>query len=501
MKNILKVLGIIALATVIGFSMAGCSNPASGDGGGGTISGSGSGGNGGGTGGGPQKVTYISEDNNGNKYTLEINESGRRSVRSAAQAGDTFKFTVEYNTVVGGGNLAMKFEYSGIVGSAQIDGASVSLTLAINGETITITIVGTDMTVITGKIINNSGEEVVNNSGTLTPVGGSDGGGGTSGGGTGGDGTGGNDDNGNGNGNENNAITWTAVTDSTFGSSSIWKIVYGAGKFVAVGADGKMAYSTDGISWTAVPNSPFDANNYMIAIAYGDGKFVVAGGSLYNPIHKVAYSTNGITWTVGTNTISTETYDMAYGGGKFVMGRRNMAYSTNGQTWTAASLDCSSYPYLTLMAIAYGNGRFVAGGSTGYAGKIAYSTNGETWTLVEDSTIDTNDVVTGIAYGSGKFVKVGGGIAYSTDGLTWTKANTNYGYSSDFGSCIAYGGGKFVASSFGRTAYSIDGVTWIENSSGSGYATGSIAYGGTAGSRRFILGDSGGHIFYSNVQE
>jgi len=108
-------------------------------------------------------------DSNGNRYTLEITESGERSARSGAQPGDTFKLTVEYNTVVGGNNLAMTFVYSGIVGSAETNGASVSLTLAINGETITITIVGTEMTVITGKIVNDSGEEIVNNPGTVTP--------------------------------------------------------------------------------------------------------------------------------------------------------------------------------------------------------------------------------------------------------------------------------------------------------------------------------------------
>jgi hypothetical protein len=40
-----------------------------------------------------------------------------------------------------------------------------------------------------------------------------------------------------------NSLTWTAVTDSTFGSSEINGIAYGGGKFVAVGEDGKMAYS------------------------------------------------------------------------------------------------------------------------------------------------------------------------------------------------------------------------------------------------------------------
>jgi hypothetical protein len=157
MKNLYKVLGIIALVAVIGFSFAACDN---GDDTGGQQTGEGV----------PQKATYVSKDSNGNTYTLEIDESGGRSARSAAQTGDTFKLTVEYTTVVGSGNLNMKFEYSGTVGAAQTSGARVSLTLNINGETITITIVGTEMTVITGKIVNNNGQEVVNNPGNVTPV-------------------------------------------------------------------------------------------------------------------------------------------------------------------------------------------------------------------------------------------------------------------------------------------------------------------------------------------
>ena len=42
-------------------------------------------------------------------------------------------------------------------------------------------------------------------------------------------------------------ITWTAVADSTFGTSTIRSICYGNGKYVAVGDNGKMAYCQVGI--------------------------------------------------------------------------------------------------------------------------------------------------------------------------------------------------------------------------------------------------------------
>ena len=58
------------------------------------------------------------------------------------------------------------------------------------------------------------------------------------------------------------------------------------GKFVAVGYDGKMATSPDGINWTAVTPSPFGTTNIQ-RIAFGDGKFVAVGEG-----GKIAYSTN-----------------------------------------------------------------------------------------------------------------------------------------------------------------------------------------------------------------
>ncbi|MCL2064449.1 MAG: hypothetical protein FWG98_08760 [Candidatus Cloacimonetes bacterium] len=301
------------------------------------------------------------------------------------------------------------------------------------------------------------------------------------------------------NGNEKDVITWTAVSESIFGSSSIWSIVYGAGKFLAVGNEGKMAYSFDGISWISVDNSPFSTNNYRIAIAYGNGIFVAAGRPLggFGP-DIVAYSQDGISWTIGANSILTSTYDMAFGNGKFVMGRQNMAYSTNGQAWSEASNDFSSYPYLTFLAIAYGNERFVAGGNSGSAkGKVAYSFNGETWNVVDDNIIDTNAVISDIAYGNNIFVAVGGDgqfrIAYSSDGLNWTATNTTgYFYS------VEYGGGKFVAIG-NRTVYSLDGITWnsIPNSGINSVRTETIAY----GAGRFVVGKAMGGIWYSNIQE
>jgi hypothetical protein len=83
------------------------------------------------------------------------------------------------------------------------------------------------------------------------------------------------------------AIAWTVVEDNTFGDSTISALAYGGEKFVAGGGGGndisKMAYSTDGVTWTKVETSPFDGG--ISGIAYGGDKFVAGGNG-----GKIAYS-------------------------------------------------------------------------------------------------------------------------------------------------------------------------------------------------------------------
>jgi len=75
---------------------------------------------------------------------------------------------------------------------------------------------------------------------------------------------------------------------------------------------------------------------------------------------------------------------------------------------------------------AWGNGTYVAVGDygpTGYKkGTIAFSTDANNWTTVTDSTFGTT-TISALAFGNGKFLAGGsidGKMAYSTDGVIWT---------------------------------------------------------------------------------
>jgi hypothetical protein len=243
---------------------------------------------------------------------------------------------------------------------------------------------------------------------------------------------------------------WTAVTNSTFGSSYIYGVAFGNGRWLAVSESGKMAYSDNGTTWTAVTNSRFDSS-YIFGVAYGNGRWVAVGSGG----GKMAYSDNGTTWTAVTNSTfgNSDIFGVAYGNGRWVAvgSGGKMAYSDNGTTWTAvtnSTFGSSSDIY----GVAYGNGRWVAVGSDG---KMAYSDNGTTWTAVTDSTFTS--YIESVAYGGGRWVAVGyDGMAESDDGTTWTAAiSTTFG-SPDIES-VAYGGGRWVAvGAGGKMAYFVD---------------------------------------------
>jgi len=273
--------------------------------------------------------------------------------------------------------------------------------------------------------------------------------------------------------------TWTAITDKPFGTSTngtsdIRKIVYGNGKFVAGGRDGKMAVSTDGITWTAVSDSTF-GTSVITVIAYINDKFFVCGSS-----GKIATSTDGETWTAVTQSVFGSSDDInaiAYGNGKFVVGgsKGKMATSTDGETWAAVSNSNFTSSH-NIRTIAYGNGKFVAGGGSGGSlsgyGRMATSTDGETWTVV--SSFNSNSEknwINNITFCNGKFFVSGYNddykLLYSTDGETWTAVSNSTFFGSYDINSIIYGNGKFVAVYSGdnrtvgsKTATSTNGEIW-----------------------------------------
>ncbi|MDR0443629.1 MAG: hypothetical protein LBH44_09505 [Treponema sp.] len=215
-------------------------------------------------------------------------------------------------------------------------------------------------------------------------------------------------------------INWNVAT-KTPSISNISKIAYGNGKFVAIGGQNKIAYTTDGLSWEMVSNPP---SVYLQDIAYGGGKFIAVGRKINgddtygNAV--VASSEDGISWTTVSPSLFGDSLDcIAYGGGKFVASGGATAYSSDGISWKQiiGKEEGSGYSgvhYSGFKCIAYGNGKWMAIVDSSC---IAYSSDGINWT----PAFNPPDIFGFLraTYGNGKFIVVtgeggGGGMAYST---------------------------------------------------------------------------------------
>ena len=126
-----------------------------------------------------------------------------------------------------------------------------------------------------------------------------------------------------------------------------------------------------------------------------------------------------------------------------------------GATWTATRKALETYS-----GVAFGNGMFVA------VGGHRTSWDGVTWATAQSQQVGgITNVLRAIAFGGrrqgGLFVAVGdsGTIKTTSDGVSWTTATSGI---SDGLQAIAYGKRRFVAAAGSQILTSPDGVTWTK---------------------------------------
>lgn len=232
------------------------------------------------------------------------------------------------------------------------------------------------------------------------------------------------------------------------GSNEWHGIAYGNGKYVAVGANGYVTTSTDGVNWT-IPKTD-GGHKSLSEIAFGKGKFITGSSTVAGTIMS---STDGDTWTVVANNVTnSDLNDFRYVNELFFVDSGNgYSYvSADGITWEQINS-----PRL-IAGIAYNNGLYVA---ACYGGIIATSNNGKAWTLY---TLEGNIAWQDVAYGKGKFVAIGakGALTTSVDGQSWKTPVQAVSISWSF---LIYKDGMFVAiSQNGYMTTSTDGETWTE---------------------------------------
>jgi hypothetical protein len=134
-----------------------------------------------------------------------------------------------------------------------------------------------------------------------------------------------------------------------------------------------------------------------------------------------------------------------------------LLFSADGKTWTR----CNSGTSVWLVAVTYGNNRYIVVGDNG---TILSSIDGTSWKTI--SVSGTTARLNNVLYANGKFVAVGerGTIVVSETGDSWSATTSGV---TGWLHGLAYGAGTWVATGeAGTLTASRDGSTWQRYSSG-----------------------------------
>ena len=287
-------------------------------------------------------------------------------------------------------------------------------------------------------------------------------------------------------------LSWK--TESTgMGDLAIKGFAWNGSTYIAVG-EGIIASSSDGKKWkenTAEKNNWNTGTDhiYFNSVVWGNNQFVAVGYWVKRTVSMgvIAVSnSNGENWNIvlapvltadisnGTLKVDPKLYGITYGGGRYVaVGERG---------WSAWSIDpddtdkwnevwitpFSEYGMEQVnqnaTAIAYGNGRFVVGGTMG---KLAYSPNGIAWTWIANGILDGEfSHILALGYEGGRFIVAGsGGSIKIYEGgemeniSSWSTVNS--GITTDI-TAVTYGNGYYLAvGGGGKIAVSRNTYSWV----------------------------------------
>lgn len=212
--------------------------------------------------------------------------------------------------------------------------------------------------------------------------------------------------------------------------------------------------STSGMFITPT-NISYIGVKYARGLAYGNGKYIVGGGSGVNSETLITTSINsGISWSSPTVVASAgNPYEIIHSyDNNFVMAlaQGNILFSNNsGNSWTTSKVGTNSW-----YSVTYGGGRYVAVGSSG---KVTVSIDGISWTTPQ--SVGSNNWQR-VNYGNGKYVAVGssGNISSSNDAVNW---NSPIQVGTKDWQDIIYAAERYVIVGYnGYISTSIDGENW-----------------------------------------
>lgn len=189
-------------------------------------------------------------------------------------------------------------------------------------------------------------------------------------------------------------------------------IVWSGTQFVAVGAGGYIATSTDGVTWVQQNSGTSES---ILTVIWTGSKFVATANS-----SRVLYSDDGVVW--GNAVISGTTYTfygLTYGAGLYIVcGTQGKLFtSTNLTTWTERATGTTSI----WRAITYTGTYFIMVGNGGMISVSATGTSGWTDRRTSNTTQQLNTIAHSVS--PSRIITMGnaGTVRFSNDGgITWS---------------------------------------------------------------------------------
>jgi prepilin-type N-terminal cleavage/methylation domain-containing protein len=219
--------------------------------------------------------------------------------------------------------------------------------------------------------------------------------------------------------------TWskTKLADGSVPTGN-YSVAHGPAGWVATSTTGFVLLSATGDDWvkSALPNSATG----MDVIAQ-DGTYYLVGREPSGSVNiAVVYSSNdGRTWTKRHSSSATSSFSsIAYGNGRFVVAGYDSvaATSVNGTSWSAMALSCKGGGTTDqCYNAAYSGGRFWV---SGQGGSTNFSANGTSWTAATPMGSGNGFGVAALPNGT-LLAGTGGGTYSSSDGRTWTKVDSS----------------------------------------------------------------------------
>ncbi len=208
-------------------------------------------------------------------------------------------------------------------------------------------------------------------------------------------------------------------------------VTYGNGQFVAVGAGGRTAHSSDAVQWTA---SRTGKGSTLNGVAWGNGRYVAVAEDA-----TVFTSTDGATWTESLASQGKRRFSrILSNGNSFVL----IGAESSGQALLASSADGVTWNFQTptlprgetkfeLNDITWSGTEFIAAGIAQRADRtvalLLVSTDGQNW---EGRYIEDSDGLYFVAANATRWL-VDGGYDWhwdqqwsSTDGKNWQRTTT-----------------------------------------------------------------------------